>query len=158
MKKNLIIIIIIILGLCACQINKPITKEEAIEKISVTLTNSIPKGSNVAVIDIVETNNRPAFLVNLNVIEENLLTSLVEKSQKKHEFIERRLVKQAFTELKLQAKDLFDQNNVKKMGKFLKVDYLITGTATYTQGQTTLNLRCLNVENLKICGASNVTF
>lgn len=90
------------------------------------------------------------------VVQERLTTALV--GEKKVTLIERGLLKKVMGELKLQSSGAFDDATVRKLGKMLGADAIVTGTLNdVKKGRTEINARVVNTESAKILAAYAVT-
>lgn len=90
------------------------------------------------------------------VVQERLTTLLAQN--KKITLIERGLMKKVMEELKLQASGAMDEETVKKLGKLLGADAVVTGTLNdLKDDRTEVNARIVETETGKIiCAASAV--
>ncbi len=90
------------------------------------------------------------------VVQERLTTLLAQN--KKITLIERGLMKKVMEELKLQATGAMDEETVKKLGKLLGADAVVTGTLNDLKDERTeVNARIVQAETGKIiCAASSI--
>jgi TolB-like protein len=88
------------------------------------------------------------------VVQERLTTLLA--GNKDIILIERGLMKKVMEELKLQASGAVDEDTVKKLGKMLGADAVVTGTLNDLQdGNCEVNARVVETESGKILGAAS---
>ena len=88
------------------------------------------------------------------IVQERLTTLLAQN--KKVTLIERSLLKKVMEELKLQVSGAMDEETVKKLGKMLGADAVVTGTLNdLKDGQTEVNARIVEAETGKILSAAN---
>ncbi|MCM2267292.1 MAG: FlgO family outer membrane protein [Elusimicrobiales bacterium] len=88
------------------------------------------------------------------VVQERLTTLLA--GNKKVVLIERGLMKKVMEELKLQASGAVDEETVKKLGKMLGADAVVTGTLNDLQeGNCEVNARVVETESGKILAAAS---
>jgi TolB-like protein len=89
------------------------------------------------------------------VVQERVTTLLAQN--KDVTLIERGLMKKVMEELKLEASGAIDEDTVKKLGKLLGADAVVTGTINdLTDGRTEVNARVVETESGKIlCAASS---
>ncbi len=90
------------------------------------------------------------------VVQERLTTLLAQN--KKITLIERGLMKKVMEELKLQASGAIDEETVKKLGKMLGADAVVTGTLNDVKDdRTEVNARIVETETGKILCAASAT-
>jgi hypothetical protein len=90
------------------------------------------------------------------VVQERLTTALAQN--KKITLIERGLLKKVMGELNLQASGAIDSETVKRLGKMLGADAIVTGTLNdIKEKQTEINARIVETETAKILAASSLT-
>jgi len=90
------------------------------------------------------------------VVQERLTTLLAQN--KKITLIERGLMKKVMEELNLQASGAMDEETVKKLGKLLGADAVVTGTLNDVSEDTTeVNARVVETETGKILSAASAT-
>lgn len=89
------------------------------------------------------------------VVQERLTTSLAQN--KKVTLIERGLLKKVMGELNLQASGAFDDETVKKLGKMLGADAVVTGTLNdLKETRTEINARVVEAETGRILAAASL--
>ncbi len=87
------------------------------------------------------------------VVQERLTTALAQN--KKITLIERGLLKKVMGELNLQSSGAIDEETVKKLGKLLGADAIVTGTLNdLKENQTEINARIVETETAKILAAA----
>lgn len=90
------------------------------------------------------------------VVQERLTTALVQ--DKKITLIERGLLKKVMGELNLQASGSFDEETVRRLGKLLGADGIVTGTLNdIKEDKTEINARVVDTESAKILSAAALT-
>ena len=90
------------------------------------------------------------------VVQERLTTALAQN--KKITLIERGLLKKVMGELNLQATGAIDEETVKKLGKMLGADAIVTGTLNdIKEDKAEINARVVETETAKILTASSLT-
>ncbi len=90
------------------------------------------------------------------VIQERLTTALAQN--KKITLIERGLLKKVLGELNLQASGSIDEETVKKLGKMLGADAIVTGTLNdLKENLTEINARVVETETAKILTAASLS-
>ncbi len=90
------------------------------------------------------------------VVQERLTTSLAQN--KKVTLIERGLLKKVMAELNLQASGAFDEETVKKLGKLLGADAIVTGTLNDVKDdRSEINARVVDAATAKILSAASYT-
>lgn len=90
------------------------------------------------------------------IVQERLTTALAQN--KKITLIERGLLKKVLGELNLQASGSIDEETVKKLGKMLGADALVTGTLNDTEEtRTEINARIVETETAKILAAASLS-
>lgn len=90
------------------------------------------------------------------VVQERLTTALAQN--KKITLIERGLLKKVMGELNLQATGAMDEETVKKLGKMLGADAIVTGTLNdIKETQTEINARIVETETAKILAAASLS-
>lgn len=90
------------------------------------------------------------------VVQERLITALAQ--DKKVTLIERGLLKKVLGELNLQSSGAFDEATVKKLGRMLGADAIVTGTLNdVKKDRTEINARVVNAESAKILAAAAAT-
>ena len=71
--------------------------------------------------------------------------------------VERRLLDRVLGELKFQQSGLVDEKTIKKIGKILGADYIVTGTLNDVEsGKTEVNARIINAESAQVAGAGSI--
>ena len=89
------------------------------------------------------------------VVQERLITALAQN--KKITLIERGLLKKVMGELNLQASGAMDEATVKKLGKTLGADAIVTGTLNdLKESRTEINARVVETETAKILAAASL--
>ena len=90
------------------------------------------------------------------IVQERLTTALAQN--KKITLIERGLLKKVLGELNLQASGSIDEETVKKLGKMLGADAIVTGTLNdIKETQTEINARIVETETAKILAAASLS-
>jgi len=90
------------------------------------------------------------------VVQERLTTSLAQN--KKITLIERGLLKKVLGELNLQASGAMDEETVKRLGKMLGANAIVTGTLNdIKEDQAEINARVVETETAKILTAASLT-
>jgi len=90
------------------------------------------------------------------IIQERLTTQLAQN--KKITLIERGLLNKVLGELNLQASGAMDEETVKKLGKMLGADAVVTGTLNDTkETETEINARVVETETGKIIAAASAS-
>ena len=90
------------------------------------------------------------------VVQERLTTALAQN--KKITLIERSLLKKVMGELNLQNSGAMDEETVKKLGKMLGADAIVTGTLNdIKETQTEINARIVETETARILAAHALT-
>jgi TolB-like protein len=89
------------------------------------------------------------------VVQERLITALAQN--KNITLIERGLLKKVMGELNLQASGAMDEATVKKLGKMLGADAVVTGTLNdLKESKTEINARVVETETAKILAAASL--
>ncbi len=90
------------------------------------------------------------------VVQERLTTALAQN--KKITLIERGLLKKVLGELNLEASGAIDEDTVKKLGKMLGADAIVTGTLNDLKGdKSEINARVVETETARILAAASLT-
>ena len=90
------------------------------------------------------------------IVQERLTTALAQN--KKITLIERGLLKKVLGELNLQASGSMDEETVKKLGKMLGADAIVTGTLNdIKETQTEINARIVETETARILAAASLS-
>ncbi|MDD2806072.1 MAG: FlgO family outer membrane protein [Elusimicrobiales bacterium] len=89
------------------------------------------------------------------VVQERLITALAQN--KKITLIERGLLKKVMEELNLQSSGAMDEATVKKLGKMLGADAIVTGTLNdLKESKTEINARVVETDTAKILAAASL--
>lgn len=150
--KGKIILAFVIFVSCG-QINGVLNIDEASSKIAEEIIDQIKENSKIAVVGFSDINSKKSHPVS-NRLSENIITQIVMKQKSQITVIERNLIDRALKELKFQLSDLVDSNSVKRFGKFLGVDLVVTGTIDEQKDAYSVNVRAIDVENLAIVSAT----
>jgi len=89
------------------------------------------------------------------LVSEELLTRLVQTRQFK--VVERKMLNQILREQKLQASGLIDEESIKKLGKILGIEAILSGTVSDLGATLKINARLVNAETGIIFGAGSVS-
>ncbi|MBN1969928.1 MAG: hypothetical protein JW870_11220 [Candidatus Delongbacteria bacterium] len=130
----------------ACSDQDQLTIYNITTNIALDVNGSLPDNSILAIVDIVDSGTKKKYITS-DLITENLCVDLF-KMRADLKILERNLVDQALKELKFESTDLFDQNTIKEIGRFLGVGYIISGQVHYAEGKKILVIRCLDPETL----------
>jgi TolB-like protein len=89
------------------------------------------------------------------VVSERLLTRMIQEG--KFEMVERNLLEKVMGELKLQNSGTVDETSIRKLGKILGVEAVVTGTLTRQPGaRIEINARLIKAETAVILAAAAV--
>lgn len=90
------------------------------------------------------------------VISERLLTRIIQTGRL--EVVERALLERIMEELKLQYSGAVDETSIKRLGRILGVEAVVTGTLTRTSdGRIEINARMIRAENAVVLSAAAAT-
>ncbi|MDQ7773962.1 MAG: CsgG/HfaB family protein [Elusimicrobiales bacterium] len=132
----------------------PAAAAEPTDKLADKLLGGVREGSKLAVLEFPYAGGKASE--GPVVVQERLTTSLAQK--KKVVLIERGLLRKVMGELNLQSSGAFDEDTVKKLGKLLGADGVVTGTLNdVRKDRTEINARVVESGTGKILSAGALT-
>ncbi len=132
----------------------PAAAAEPTDKLADKLLGGIREGSKLAVLEFPYAGGK--ISEGPVVVQERLITSLAQK--RKIVLIERGLLRKVMGELNLQSSGAFDEETVKKLGKLLGADGVVTGTLNdVRKDRTEINARVVESGTGKILSAGALT-
>lgn len=155
-------LLLLILGICSCATmgpekglssdisgGKQISEKVDIlgEKIASTMLVRAKK--SVAVISFTGSDFLGTYLA-------DKLTNGLFKYQDKFTVVDRMHTKAAFSEMDLSSMKLIDSKSIKKLGKFLGADAIVTGSITDLGNELDITIRMIEVETMKVLAVASV--
>jgi TolB-like protein len=124
-------------------------KESKINTIACKIASRLPVNSRIVILDFHNENNGKVVGFS-NAAGEMLIAGLFRCENLGLSIIERKRLNSALDELKLTSKDLFDQSNVKRIGKFLNADYVVVGSVVEQSRRISIYVKTIDVETLAL--------
>lgn len=118
------------------------------------ISNKIPKGSKIAVTELVDLEGNVSSLGKF--IAEELITDLTING-KEITVIERRLMMKVLNEQKMSVSELVEPNAIKNIGKLLGASAIITGTITELGDEVRVNARVISTKTGEIMSVARTT-
>lgn len=124
--------------------------EEGVNQLAGQISKSMQEKQSrkIAIIDFSDLNGRVTALGQF--LAEELTTQLFMIAPGKFEVVERRQLLKLQEELALGQKGLIEEKSIKKMGRILGVDAIVTGSMTDLGNTVKINARLIGVESAKV--------
>ena len=154
-QLKILLLLFMFLSLSACTFDYEFSESE-IKEIACQITKSLPENSSVVVLDLYDENTKEVAIFS-NMLSEQLIAGMFACNTSRLKIIERKRSQIALDELKLSQKDLYDQKNVRKLGKFLGADYIVVGSVIINKSKININFKTVNIESGELYGSSIIS-
>lgn len=130
--------------------------ESQLDYLAEQISSNLTKGrrNKIAVLDFQDLHNRTTEFGKF--LSEELITRLFRTS--KFDVVERRLLNKVMEEHKLSASGLLDETSIRKLGKLLGVDAIVSGTMTDLGNSLKVNTRLISTETAALFAVAAAEF
>jgi len=124
--------------------------EEATSELAAQISKNILSSSKNKIAVIEFTNLDGSITALGQFLAEELITKLFTIGGGKFEVVERSQLQKVFSELGFHITGAVDENTIKKLGKVLGVEAIVTGTVTDLENTIKINARMISTETAKV--------
>ncbi len=153
MKKILLIFVLVLISPAWTNASNAVYDE--VSALGKMISDRIPKGSKVAVTELVDLEGNVSSLGKF--IAEELITELTILNGREVTVIERRLMMKVLEEQNLSVSELVDPSAIKNVGKLLGAGAIVTGTITELGDEVRVNARIVSTKTGEIESAARAT-
>jgi TolB-like protein len=153
MKKILLIFVLVLI--CPAWTTASNAVYDEVSALGKMISDKIPKGSKVAVTELVDLEGNVSSLGKF--IAEELITELTVLNGKEITVIERRLMMKILEEQNLSVSELIAPSAIKNVGKLLGAGAIVTGTITELGDEVRVNARIVSTKTGEIESAARAT-